>query len=82
MDSLVKLMLRAVKIMEHAQTSTKKQRKEAHRCVQFLPSARSGCRSGVEEILACAPKLKVHGTIPQTGLLAASGGLAGVEEHT
>jgi hypothetical protein len=26
-------------------------------------------------------KLKVHGTLPRTGLLAASGGFAGVEEH-
>jgi hypothetical protein len=50
----MKLMLRAVNIMEHAQTSTKKQRKEAHRCVQFLPSPHSGCGSGVEELLACA----------------------------
>jgi hypothetical protein len=26
-------------------------------------------------------KLKVHGTLPRTGLLAGSGGFAGVEEH-
>jgi hypothetical protein len=32
----MKLMLRAVNMMKHAQTTTKKQCKEAHRCVHYL----------------------------------------------
>jgi hypothetical protein len=32
----MKLMLRAVNMMKHAQTSTKKQCKEAHGCVHYL----------------------------------------------
>jgi hypothetical protein len=75
----MKLMLRAVNIMEHAQTSTKKERKEAHRCVHYLVHIQvAAAESG--KILACARSRRCM-VLLQTGLLAGSGGVACVEEH-
>jgi hypothetical protein len=76
----MKLMLRAVNIMEHAQTSTKQERKEAHRCVHYLVHSQVAAAAESGKILACARSRRCM-VLLQTGLLAGSGGVACVEEH-